>query len=178
MNVIWLPFTEFRYFVIISLWKRTFVQTWIPKDLLHQVCLNWPNGSGQEDFKISSMYFRYYLSFGKGVIHPHQPKMCCAKFGWNWLIGSGLVFRRSIFSLFCHYSRLEKKDAFCQVWLKNHSVVLEKRMKIWKVYIQMQTDGHKDGQTDDRHSEKLKWAFSPGELKCLNCQWYIFEKYR
>ena len=45
-------------------------------------------------------------------------------------------------------------------------VVLEKKMKMWKVY--RQTDGPTDRQTtDDRWSEKLTWAFSSGELKWL-----------
>ena len=55
-------------------------------------------------------------------------------------------------------------------------VVLEKKMKMWKVYRQTdrqtdrrmdrRTDGRTDGQTtDDRWSEKLTWAFSSGELK-------------
>ena len=39
------------------------------------------------------------------------------------------------------------------------SVVLEKKMKMWKVY------GQTDRQTDDRRSEKLTWAFSSGELQ-------------
>ena len=43
-------------------------------------------------------------------------------------------------------------------------VVLEKKMKMWKVY--RRTDGQTDRQTtDDRWSEKLTWAFSSGELK-------------
>ena len=41
-------------------------------------------------------------------------------------------------------------------------VVLEKKMKMWKVY--GRTDGRTDRQTD-RWSEKLTWAFSSGELK-------------
>ena len=43
-------------------------------------------------------------------------------------------------------------------------VVLEKKMKMWKVY--RQTHRRTDRQTtDDRWSEKLTWAFSSGELK-------------
>ena len=47
-------------------------------------------------------------------------------------------------------------------------VVLEKKMKMWKVYRQTdrQTDRRTDRQTpDDSWSEKLTWAFSSGELK-------------
>ena len=38
-------------------------------------------------------------------------------------------------------------------------MVLEKKMKMWKVYRQM---------TDDRWSEKFTWAFNSGELKTQN----------
>ena len=68
------------------------------------------------------------------VESPSPKEMHCAKFGWNWLSGSGeedLNFV-SEFSLFCNYLPLEKggtlhlnkiesslpKDALCQVWLK------------------------------------------------------------
>ena len=60
-------------------------------------------------------------------------------------------------------------------------VVLEKKMKMWKVYRQMdgQTDGRTDRQTtDDRWSEKLTWAFSSGELKTIiifmRIKWFFF----
>ena len=49
-------------------------------------------------------------------------------------------------------------------------VVLEKKMRMWKVY--KRTDRQTDRQTtDDRWSEKLTWAFSLGELKK---QWMPF----
>ena len=49
---------------------------------------NWPSGSGEKDFEISSMYFFcYYLSLEKDMaLHlselesPSQPRMLCAKF--------------------------------------------------------------------------------------------------
>ena len=59
---------------------------------------NWPSGSWEKDFSISSMYFRYFViispwkKVGPSIwIHfnPHYPKMRCAKFGWNWSSGSG-----------------------------------------------------------------------------------------
>ena len=52
----------------------------------------------------------------------------------------------------------------CAIWVEIGPVVLEKKSKIGKVY--RKTDGRTDRQTrDDRRSEKLTWAFSPGELK-------------
>ena len=52
-------------------------------------------------------------------------------------------------------------------------VVLEKKMKMWKVY--RQTVGRTYGQTTDyKQSEKLTWAFSSGELKMqLHSFWTI-----
>ena len=79
---------------------------WTNLNPLHQRMLcakfgwNWPSGSGEEDFLISSMYmyFRYFviISPWKRVgpfiwtnLNPLYPSMLCAKFGWNWLSGSG-----------------------------------------------------------------------------------------
>ena len=51
------------------------------------------SGSGEEDFLISSMYFRYFIITSPwkrtGLIiwtklNPLHPKMICAKFGWSW----------------------------------------------------------------------------------------------
>ena len=53
---------------------------------------NWLNGSGEEDFKISSMYFCYFIIFfpWKRVgyfiwlhLNPNHSKMIFVKFGWN-----------------------------------------------------------------------------------------------
>ena len=81
-----------------------------------------------------------------------------------------------VFLLFRNYLPLEKggalhlyklesplpKDALCQVWLKLAQWFWKRRWKCEKFT---------DGQTDDRWSEKLTWAFSPGELKIFfkNC---------
>ena len=48
--------------------KRGLVPVPLPKDALCQVWLNWPSGSGEEIFLISSMYYRYFATtpFGKG----------------------------------------------------------------------------------------------------------------
>ena len=40
----------------------------------------------------------------------------------------------------------------------------------------LQTDEQTDGETDDKRSEKLTCAFSPGELKAVNIR-YINIKY-
>ena len=94
----------FRYFVIISPWKRTGPFIWRNLNPLHPRMLcakfgwNWPSGSWEEDFLISSMYFRYFVLISPwkrarpfiwtnlNLLHP---RMLCAKFGWNWPSGSG-----------------------------------------------------------------------------------------
>ena len=57
---------------------------------------NWPSGSWDEDFKISSMYFCYFViispwkragPFIRTNLSPLDP-LFCAKFGWNWPSGS------------------------------------------------------------------------------------------
>ena len=78
--------------------------------------------------------------------------MLCAKFGWYWPwrfsnalnvlsllspLGKGLAFSLNKFE------SPSSKDALCQVWLIC-SAVLEKKVKMWKVYCQT------DGQMDDK----------------------------
>ena len=82
-----------------------------PRMLCAKFGWNWPSGSGEEDFKISSMYFHYFV-----IISPWKragpfiwtkfnlphPRMLCAKFGWNWLSGSGEE-NFLILSMYFHY---------------------------------------------------------------------------
>ena len=57
----------FRYFLIISPWKRTWSFIWTNLNLfqlkMHCAKFGWNrlSGSGKEDFLISSVYFRYFL---------------------------------------------------------------------------------------------------------------------
>ena len=115
-----------------------------PRKLCAKFSWNWPSGSGEEEFLISSMYFRYFLIISPWKragpfiwtnLNPLQPRMLCAKFGWNWLSGSGeeefLIFV-NVFSLFRYYLPLKKgvvlqlnnfefplpKVSLCQVKLK------------------------------------------------------------
>ena len=94
----------FRYFVIISPWKRagpSFEQTWI---LYTQGCFVprlVATGSVVLDkkiFLILSIYFRYFViispckragPFIWTNLNPLHLRMLCAKFGWNWPSGSG-----------------------------------------------------------------------------------------
>ena len=94
----------FPYFVIISPLKRVGTFIWRnlnplhPRMLLAKFGWNWPGGSGEEDFLISSMYFRYFViispwkRLGPFIwrnLNPLHTRMLCAKFGWNWPSGSG-----------------------------------------------------------------------------------------
>ena len=94
----------FRYFIIIFLWKRAGPFIWTnlnplyPRMLWAKFGWNWPSGSGEEDFKISSPCFCYFaiMSPRKWVgpfiltsLNPVHPRIHWAKFGWNWLSGSG-----------------------------------------------------------------------------------------
>ena len=139
----------FRYFVIISPWKRAGPFIWTNLNPLHPRMLcakfswNWLSDSGEEDFLILSMYFHYFVIISPWKragpfiwtnLNPLYPRMLCAKFGWNWLSGSGeedFLSFVNLFSLFLNYLPLEKggalhlnklespspKDALCQVWL-------------------------------------------------------------
>ena len=65
---------------------------------------NWPSGFGEEDFQISSIYFRYFVIISPGVaLHLNKLK-------------SPLPM-----------------DGLCQVWLKFAQLVLEKKMKMWTI---------------------------------------------
>ena len=66
--------------------------------LLCNVGLNWPSGSGEENFLILVnvfLLFQYYLPFKESkalhlnILNPLHPMMLCARFGWNWPSGSG-----------------------------------------------------------------------------------------
>ena len=76
---------------------------WINLNPLHPRMLcakfgwNWPSGSGEEDFLISSTYFRYFVIISPWKragpfiwtnLNPLYPRMLCAKFGWIWPSGS------------------------------------------------------------------------------------------
>ena len=76
---------------------------WTKLNPIHQrlLCakfvLNRPSGSGEEDFLILSIYFRFFLIISPWKregpfiwtnLNPLHPRMLCAKFGWNWPSGS------------------------------------------------------------------------------------------
>ena len=78
-------------------------------DVLCQVWLNWPSGSREEEFLISSKYFRYFdLYFhGKGwTLHLNKieslsPKDALCQVWLNWPRGSGDNFLKISSRYFC-----------------------------------------------------------------------------
>ena len=94
----------FRSLVIISSWKRTGPFIWTnlnplyPRMYFAKFFWNWSNGSGEEIFLFSWMFFRYFV-----IIFP---RMHCAEFFLNWSNGSGeeifFIFM-NVFSLFRNY---------------------------------------------------------------------------
>ena len=124
----------FRYFVIISPWKRAGHFIWKklespwPKDALCQVWLKLVQWFWRRRFlnfvNVFSL-FRNYLPLEKGGpficsnLNPLQPRMLCAKSGWNWLSGSGEeVFLIS--SMYFHYFQIifPWKRAGPFIWIK------------------------------------------------------------
>ena len=161
-----------------------------PKMLCAKFVLNWLSGSGEEDFLILSMYFRYFriISPWKGAgpfswtnLNPLHPRTLCAKFGWNWFSGSreeDFLISSMYFRYFWIISSWKRAGPF--IWTNLNP--LHPRMLCAKFgwnspggsgeedenVKSLQTDGRTDRQTpDNRWSEKLTWAFSSGELK--NC---------
>ena len=103
------------------------------------------------------LYFFFIWRLESWNLNPLHPRMLCAKFGWNWLSGSGEEDFK--FSLFRNYLPLEKggaphlnklespspRDTLCQVWLKLAQWIWRRRWKCEKF-----TDWRKDGRTDGR----------------------------
>ena len=142
----------FRYFVIISPWKRTgpFIcanlNPLFPGMLCAKFGWNWLSGSGEEDFLISSMYHRYFV-----IIFPWKRAGCWRKRTFNFL-NVFLLFRNYLpleKGSFLHLNKLESpspKDALWHVLLKLAQWFWRRR---WK---SLQTDGQTDRQTDRRQS--------------------------
>ena len=68
------------------------------KVIILYISRNWSSNFEEEDFKILSRYFCYFViispwksagPFIRTNLNPLHPRMLCAEFGWNWLIGFG-----------------------------------------------------------------------------------------
>ena len=109
---------HFRYFKIISHWKRLCPFIWInlisfhPRMLWAKFGWNWLSWSGEEDFKILSMYFRYFIIISPSKrlwpviwikFNPLYPRIRWAKFGWNWQNSSGEEGLYILLIHFCYF---------------------------------------------------------------------------
>ena len=153
----------FYYFPIIPPLGRAWPFIWTNLNQLHlrmlcaKVGWNWLSGSGEEDFLISSMYFRYFVIISPWKragpfiwtnLNALHTRMLCATFGWNWPNGSEEedFYKLSIyFYYFPIISSLGRAcPSFEQTWIPFTQgyflpslvaicpVVLEKKMKMWK----------------------------------------------
>ena len=118
----------FHYFLIISPWKRAGPFIWTNLNPLHPRMLcakfgwNWLSGSGEETFLILSMYFHYFI-----IISPLKRT---GPFNWKTWIP---------FTQGCFVPSLVEIDP----------VVLEKKMKMWKVYDDDDDDNDDNNANDD-----------------------------
>ena len=161
---------------------------------MHWAKFGWnrTSGSTEDFFNFVNVISRFcnYLPLEKGgalhlnkLISPSPKDVLCQV----WLKLAKWFWRRRFFyfvNVFLSPLGKERGPSFEQTWIsftqgcfvpslveiglvvleKWTGVVLEKKMKMWKVY--RRTDGRTDRQTtDDRWSEKLTWALSSGELK-------------
>ena len=118
----------FHYFVIIFLWKRAGPFIWTNLNLLHprvfyaKIGWNWPSGIGEDNFKISSMYFHHFVIIspwkrtGPFISSYESPSLKDVLYQ-VWLKFAQWFWRRKIlnfvnvFSLFSNYLPLEKGRA-------------------------------------------------------------------
>ena len=148
------------------------------------VMFGWISPSGSGDFEISSMYFRHFVNISPWImvwlfiwtnLNPPHPRIVPSFVEIGLLVLKKKIFKYfNVCSLFRDYLPLEKngarhfnnlesslpKDALYQVWLKLAQWFLRRRWKCEKF-----TDGRTDRQTtDDRWSEKLRWAKNETKL--------------
>ena len=90
-----------------------------PKMLCAKFGWNWPSGSGEEDFQILSMHFRYFI-----IISPWKRawlffwknlNSLCAKFGWNWSIGLEKMMK--MWKVYDNDEQILIRKAHLNVWL-------------------------------------------------------------
>ena len=142
----------FRYFIIISPWKKVGLFIWTNLSLHYPIkntlCQVWLKLAKcfrrRRFFLISSMYFRNFIIIspwkraGSNIwtnLNPLHSRMLCAKFGWNWTSG--------------FWEEVENRKS-------------------------LQTNGQRDRQTrEDRRSEKahlsfqLRWAKNESWFSCI-----------
>ena len=103
LNLLWYQHIGLKLLIsfIVIHCGHSFEWIWIvpyPRMLCAKYGWNWPIGSGEEESKIMSMYFHYFviispwwreLPFIWTNLNQCQSKILCAKFSWNWSCGPG-----------------------------------------------------------------------------------------
>ena len=116
-----------------------------PRMLCAKFGWNWSSDSGEEDFLISSMYFRYFVIISPWKragpfiwtnLNPLHPRMLFAKFGWNWLSGSGEEDLWISLMYFCNFviiSPLKRTKSFICINLNpfHHKMIYAKFAWNW-----------------------------------------------
>ena len=146
------------------------------------LCQFWPSGSGgkKSNFVNVFLLFRNTYLFEKCValhlnkLNSLHLRMIYAKLGWNWPSGPEeeiFKFIRCIFTfswlspvlkkgVALRLNKLESQRMLCAKFVWIDTVVLEKKMKMWK---SLQTDRQTDRRTDrqttgNQESFQLTWA--------------------
>ena len=185
----------FRYYLPLETGETLHlnINTHHPNMLCAKLWCNWPSSSGEDFFLLSSMYFCYFVIIyllkraGPFILKtwfPITQERCQV---WLKLV----VLEKKIFKS-CQFIFINSQlsplwegrgPSFEQTWIpftqgyfvpslvEIGPVVLEKKMKMWKVYRQTdgqtdrQTDRQTDGRTDGRQvirkahlSFQLRWA--------------------
>ena len=131
-----------------------------PKDALCQAGLKLQWFLKSRFFKISSIYFSYFVIISPwkraglfiwGNLNPLYPTMLCAKFGWNWPGGSGEEDE--------NLNSLRQQQQWRQ----------QRGRRRWRQQQRGRT-------TDKLWSEKVTCAFGSGELKTSSFFQVYFEK--
>ena len=98
---------------------------------------NCPSGSGEEDSKISSMYFFHFIIISPCKIeypfiwrnlNSFPPRIICIQFGWNSPSGFGeenFLYYVHVFSLFRYYIPWKREWSFIWAYLNSlHQMML------------------------------------------------------
>ena len=153
---------HFRYFVIISFWKRTGPFIWTNMNYIHSRMLctkfgwKWPSGSEVNFLKNFMMNFHYFFiispkkkggapHLNKLEFHSPEDALCkdwlkLAKWFWKRISKNSLMYYRFWVIIFpCGLSCEQTWIYFIQVWfvlslVEIGTVVLEKNFKISSIF--------------------------------------------
>ena len=77
---------ENNHYLFLGNWMSWLAMShFYPRMFCDKLVWSWSSGSGEEDFKMLSLYFRYYLPFiwtNLNAFNQLYPRMLCAKLSW------------------------------------------------------------------------------------------------